>query len=38
LATHTFAFGENWARYAESIDDARLEQATADLRRLVGDL
>jgi predicted RNA methylase len=38
LVSRTFAFGENWASYAELIDEARIEQATLNLRRLVGDL
>jgi predicted RNA methylase len=36
--SHHFAFGENWASYAGLIDQGRIEQATTDLRRLVGDL
>lgn len=31
-----FAFGENWSRYAEVVEDAHLEAAIADLARLVG--
>lgn len=37
LSEH-FAFGDNWARYAALLDEGRVAQATADLRRLVGDL
>ncbi len=32
--TH-FAFGENWSRYAETIDGAEVEQAVEDLSRLL---
>lgn len=32
-----FRFGANWKDYSRLIDDARVAQATADLRRLVGD-
>lgn len=31
-----FAFGENWARYAGMIDEERIRQAEASLRRLIG--
>jgi 2-polyprenyl-6-hydroxyphenyl methylase/3-demethylubiquinone-9 3-methyltransferase len=34
-STH-FAFGENWASYAETIDQERIDQAAADLERLLG--
>jgi 2-polyprenyl-6-hydroxyphenyl methylase/3-demethylubiquinone-9 3-methyltransferase len=33
--TH-FAFGENWAEYANSITDRHLQQASAGLERLLG--
>ena len=33
--TH-FAFGKNWLDYADKIDEARIDQAVADLRRLSG--
>jgi 2-polyprenyl-3-methyl-5-hydroxy-6-metoxy-1,4-benzoquinol methylase len=37
LEQHThFAFGKNWLEYGEKIDEARIEQACADLRRLAG--
>ena len=32
-----FAFGENWARYATSVGQAQIQEATAALRKLVGD-
>jgi 2-polyprenyl-3-methyl-5-hydroxy-6-metoxy-1,4-benzoquinol methylase len=35
--TH-FRFGENWASYAEMIDDTRVEDAVKSVRELVGDL
>jgi 2-polyprenyl-6-hydroxyphenyl methylase/3-demethylubiquinone-9 3-methyltransferase len=35
VETH-FAFGENWANYAESIDQAEIAEAVAGLRRLLG--
>lgn len=35
VETH-FAFGENWASYAESIDEAEIAEAVACLRRLLG--
>jgi SAM-dependent methyltransferase len=38
FVSHSFAFGENWASYAGLVDEPRVEQATANLRRLVGDL
>jgi predicted RNA methylase len=31
-----FSFGENWAQYAEKIDERRIEQAEKSLIRLVG--
>jgi 2-polyprenyl-6-hydroxyphenyl methylase/3-demethylubiquinone-9 3-methyltransferase len=31
-----FPFGENWARFADQIDDTRIAEAEASLRRLVG--
>jgi predicted RNA methylase len=31
-----FAFGENWSRYSQKIDEARIEQAEQSLLRLVG--
>lgn len=31
-----FAFGKNWLDYADKIDEPRIEQATQDLRRLLG--
>ena len=31
-----FAFGKNWASYAESLDDAKIARAAADLKRLLG--
>lgn len=33
--TH-FAFGENWARYAEQIDPAKVQEAVRSLQRLSG--
>lgn len=33
-----FAFGKNWASYAELIDEGRVAQAVQELRRLAGDL
>ena len=33
-----FAFGENWADFARSIDETRVVQAEHDLQRIVGDL
>ncbi len=35
VETH-FAFGKNWASYAESIDEAEIAEAVAGLRRLLG--
>ena len=35
--TH-FAFGRNWASYAEGVSEAEIEKAVADLSRLVGAL
>lgn len=35
--TH-FAFGRNWASFAEGIGDAEVGAAQADLRRLLGDV
>jgi 2-polyprenyl-6-hydroxyphenyl methylase/3-demethylubiquinone-9 3-methyltransferase len=35
LSTH-FAFGENWASYADLIDDQRIEEAKIGLFRLLG--
>src|SRR5581483_10216342 len=35
-ATH-FPFGENWARFAENIDESRIAEAARALRRLLGD-
>jgi SAM-dependent methyltransferase len=35
VKTH-FAFGENWSRYSQKIDEARIEQAEQSLLRLVG--
>ena len=32
-----FAFGENWASYAESITEAEIGEAVAGLRRLMGE-
>jgi len=32
-----FAFGENWARYATSVGEAQIQEATVALQRLVGD-
>jgi 2-polyprenyl-3-methyl-5-hydroxy-6-metoxy-1,4-benzoquinol methylase len=37
-ASRHFAFGQNWEKYASLIDQARLDQACADLQRLVGDI
>jgi len=34
LESH-FAFGENWAAFSASIDQGRIDQAAADLRRLL---
>lgn len=31
-----FSFGENWAQYAEKIDETRIEEAEKSLLRLVG--
>jgi predicted RNA methylase len=31
-----FAFGENWSRYSQKIDESRIEQAEQSLLRLVG--
>ncbi len=31
-----FKFGENWARYAELLDQERIDQAEADLKRIIG--
>src|SRR6202044_3406861 len=31
-----FSFGENWAQYAEKIDERRIEQAEKSLIRLFG--
>ncbi len=31
-----FAFGKNWLEYAQKIDEARIDQAVADLQRLAG--
>jgi 2-polyprenyl-6-hydroxyphenyl methylase/3-demethylubiquinone-9 3-methyltransferase len=31
-----FAFGRNWASYSRLVNDARIEEATSDLRRLAG--
>src|SRR5580692_10613335 len=31
-----FSFGENWAQYAEKIDERRIEEAEKSLIRLVG--
>ncbi|HET9048726.1 MAG TPA: class I SAM-dependent methyltransferase [Chiayiivirga sp.] len=31
-----FAFGKNWLDYAQKIDEARINQAVADLQRLAG--
>jgi 2-polyprenyl-6-hydroxyphenyl methylase/3-demethylubiquinone-9 3-methyltransferase len=36
VSTH-FAFGENWSSYAETIDDQRIDEAIAGLKKLVGD-
>jgi predicted RNA methylase len=35
LESH-FSFGENWAHYAEKIDESRIEEAERSLIRLVG--
>jgi predicted RNA methylase len=35
LESH-FSFGENWAQYAEKIDESRIEEAERSLIRLVG--
>lgn len=35
-ASH-FAFGENWASYARTIDQGRIAEAESSLRRLAGD-
>ncbi len=35
LQSH-FSFGENWARYAQKIDERRIEEAEKSLLRLVG--
>jgi predicted RNA methylase len=35
LESH-FSFGENWAQYAEKIDETRIEEAEKSLLRLVG--
>ena len=32
-----FAFGANWLRFLETVDDARIAAATADLQRMLGD-
>lgn len=32
-----FAFGKNWARYADVVGEPQIEQAIAGLQRLVGD-
>lgn len=37
VSTH-FAFGENWANFAQSVDEVRVRQAEADLARIVGDI
>jgi SAM-dependent methyltransferase len=37
-ADNHFAFGENWARYADLIGDAQLTEAIAGLHRLLGDM
>ena len=31
-----FKFGENWASYSQLLDQGRIEQAEADLRRIIG--
>lgn len=36
VETH-FAFGENWASYAESISESGITEAVAGLRRLLGE-
>lgn len=33
-----FAFGQNWADFAQSLDEQRVRQAEADLMRIVGDI
>src|SRR5579884_1062184 len=35
VETH-FAFGENWARYADTVTDAQIEEAIAGLQALLG--
>lgn len=35
-APSRFPFGENWARFADQIDDTRIAEAEASLRRLLG--
>jgi 2-polyprenyl-6-hydroxyphenyl methylase/3-demethylubiquinone-9 3-methyltransferase len=35
-AAHRFAFGENWARFAEQIDESRIARAEDSLGRLLG--
>ena len=32
-----FAFGENWRRFLETVDEGRLAHATASLARLIGE-
>ena len=36
LESH-FAFGQNWASYAESVDTRQIDEAIAGLRKLLGD-
>ena len=36
LESH-FAFGENWASYAKSVDTRQIDEAIAGLRKLLGD-
>jgi 2-polyprenyl-3-methyl-5-hydroxy-6-metoxy-1,4-benzoquinol methylase len=37
LESH-FAFGKNWAAYAEKISDAEIDEAVSGLARLLGDI
>jgi 2-polyprenyl-6-hydroxyphenyl methylase/3-demethylubiquinone-9 3-methyltransferase len=37
VGTH-FSFGENWADFAQSVDEDRVRQAELDLTRIVGDV
>lgn len=33
-----FRFGENWARFLETLDDRKIEASTASLKSMLGDL